>query len=162
MIRRLFYMFVALFALTAPAMAQPAECMARCTQGSHQECRAHCINEGAHWFYTIHYFAQQTDVDPTEHGACNILPEIQLWPNSQIKLRCNQNPNTGRDMHSCSASKRRGGFVILLDADEAYLDRMYWYRYQMGKFYYWCTGLGVRTWPWWSWDPFGPEDTNKE
>lgn len=143
--------FVTLCALFVPAVvgAQPVACKDR-TFGPERTVSMFCAGENYDFTSARVDFWESTGVWPRDFPACEVRPIVNFQTHDLIVRSCNQNPVTGRDLHSCGSPNDGGGYGMAFSHQSHITAISRWYRYiQLQKFFWWCTGQSG-AWPWWS------------
>ena len=139
--------------LWASAASAQVECMDRVSGGTDRERTRWCVyTEHSDWGDALYQHWLETGVNPLDHTACK-KPWIEFRAYSEIQKSCNQSPDTGRDLHSCGVPKPDGRYLITISSQAHEEARRRWYRIQLGKYMYYCTGAGIQQWPWWGIPP---------
>ena len=151
MIARLTMIVMCLWVSAASAQVT---CMDRVSGGTESIRKWWCTyTEHTDWGDALYQHWLATGVNPLDHSACK-KPWIEFRTHDLITRSCNQNPASGRDLHSCGAPRPDGRYRIWISY-QAHMDsQRRWYRdIQLSKFFYWCTGAGIPEWPWWEIPP---------
>lgn len=106
-----------------------------------------CQGEHLDWAAAVVQHWEQTGVVASDYEEC-VRPEVSFKTFDVIERSCPQNADL-RLMHGCGPNPVQFPYVMAING-QVHMNALHrWYRIQLGRYLYACTGVGVENWPWW-------------